>query len=187
VAAAKFHALPLILFLALYAPWLAQAAELLEASPLTDCILMLHFNEGHVIHHERGQSRSDEKVIISPLETEAASRTSTYAIRSPDDERYANARATTQVGRKSKGTDFAWFTDQWVDGHAVNARPDHTKEHWIYLFLPEPMKSGKTYLIQTASLASNGSEWKLAFDETKARSEAVHVNLLGCVPSAARR
>jgi endoglucanase len=68
-----------------------------------------------------------------------------------------------------------------------SAHPDHTKEHWIYLFLPEPMKSGKTYLVRTGSLASNGTEWTLAFDETKARSEAIHVNLLGHVSSASQK
>jgi hypothetical protein len=69
----------------------------------------------------------------------------------------------------------------------VNTRPDHTKEHWIYLFLPEPMKRGKTYLLGTGSLASNGREWKVVFEETKARSEAVHVNLLGYVPAAPQK
>jgi len=148
---------------------------------------MLHFNEGHVIHHKRGQSRSDEKVIISPLDTEAASSPSSYAVSSLDDQGYAKASVPVQVGRKSKGTDFAWYIDKWENGHTVNTRPDHTKEHWIYLFLAEPMKSGKTYLVRTGSLASNGTEWKLAFDETKARSEAIHVNLLGYVPSAPQK
>jgi len=33
-------------------------------------------------------------------------------------------------------------------------------------------------------MAANGTEWKLRFDVAKARSEAVHVNTLGYVPSA---
>ena len=112
-----------------------RGTELVDVTPLTDRILMLHFNEGHVIHHQRGQSRSDEKVIISPLDTEAASRPFTYSVSSPDDEHYRKAQPPSRVGRKSKGTDFAWFADQWENGHAVNTRPDHTKEHWIYLFI----------------------------------------------------
>jgi hypothetical protein len=165
----------------------AQGTELVEVLPLTDRVLMLHFNEGHVIHHQRGQSRSDEQVVVSPLDTDAASRPSTYAVNSPDDERYRTAQAPSQVGRKSKGTDFAWYVDKWENGRAVNTRPDHTKEHWIYLFLPEAMKRGKTYFISTGSLVSNGSDWKLVFDESKTRSEAVHVNLLGYVPGAPRK
>ncbi len=73
--------------LALCFCWSAYGAELEEVLPLTDGILMLHFNEGHVIHHQRGQSRSDEKVVISPLDTAAASTPSKYAVRSPDDDR----------------------------------------------------------------------------------------------------
>ena len=163
------------------------ASELLEVLPLTDRIVMLHFSDGHVIHHQRGQSRSDEKVIVSPLDTRAASNPSNYVISSPDDARYSQKRNPVHVGRKSKGTDFAWFVDKWENGRAVNLRPDHTKEHWVYLFLPEAMKRGSTYTIGTGSLASNGEQWSLGFDEAKARSEAVHVNLLGYVPRAPQK
>ena len=176
-----------VLLLAVLSTRRAAAAELVEALPLTDRIVMLHFNEGRVVHHERGQSRSDEKVILSALDTEAASKTTNYTLRSPDDPHYKVAQTPVNVGRKSKGTDFAWFVDKWENGHAVNTRPDHTKEHWIYLFLPWAMEPGRTYLVATSALASNGKEWRLAFDERTARSEAVHVNLLGYVPSAPRK
>lgn len=159
----------------------------MEVLPLTDRILMLHFNEGHVVHHQRGQSRSDEKVVVSALDTDAASRPSTYVVRSPDDEQYRAGQTPSEVGRKSKGTDFAWYADKWENNRAVNTRPDHTKEHWIYLFLAKAMERGKTYITSTGSLAGNGTEWKLVFDESSARSEAVHVNLLGYVPAAPRK
>jgi hypothetical protein len=176
-----------LLFLALLFPDRAHAVELVEVLPLTDRILMLHFDEGHVIHHQRGQSRSDEKVIISPLDIVAASKVSSYSLHSPDDERYSKSETPVQVGRKSKGTDFAWFADKWENGRAVNTRPDHTKEHWLYLFLPQPMMRGKTYVVATGALASNRSEWRLIFDESQARSEAVHVNLLGYAPKAPQK
>ena len=162
----------------------APASELLEIQPLTDRIIMLHFKDGHVEHHQRGQSRSDEKVIVSPLDLAAASRTASYDISSTNDARFQEPRHPGRVGRKSKGTDFAWFVDKWEGDHAVNARPDHAEEHWIYLFLPDPMKRGSTYRVGTAGLASNGVGWALRFDESRARSEAVHVNLLGYVPNA---
>ncbi len=165
----------------------ARASELLEVLPLTDQIILLHFNDGHVIHHQRGQSRSEEKVVTDPLDTAAASSAQTYTITSQEDARYAQSHHPVQVGRKSKGTDFAWFVDKWENGHAVNTRPDHTKEHWVYLFLPQAMKSGSAYTIGTGTLASNGSQWKLLFDEAKTRSEAVHVNLLGYVPKAPQK
>jgi endoglucanase len=165
----------------------ARASELVELLPLTDQIILLHFNDGHVIHHQRGQSRSDEKVLTNPLDTAAASSTQTYTITSHEDARYLQSQHPVQVGRKSKGTDFAWFIDKWENGHAVNTRPDHTKEHWVYLFLPQAMKRGKTYTVETGTLASNGQQWKLLFDEASSRSEAVHVNLLGYVPRAPQK
>ena len=172
-----------LLFVAV-APGLAQASQLVDLLPLTDRVLLLHFDDGYVVHHTRGQKRSDETVIVSPLDTTAASRPTSYEISSAADPAYGQPRRPVQVGRKSKGTDFAWFVDKWENGRTVNSRPDHAKEHWLYLLLPEPMKRGKAYAVDTGSLAANGSHWRLPFDERRARSEAVHVNLLGYVPTA---
>ncbi len=166
---------------------LAQASEVVEVLPLTDRILMLHFDDGYVVHHQRGAPRADEKVFVNPLDTAAASEPQNYRITSVDDAAYGQPQYPTAVGRKSKGTDFAWFVDKWEDGHAVNTRPDHAKEHWLYLMLPQPMQRGRTYTVATGRLASNGRQWTLLFDENSARSEAVHVNLLGYVPSASQK
>jgi hypothetical protein len=105
---------------------------MVDVLPLTDRVLMLHLDEGHVVHHRRGMARSDERVVASPLDTAAASRPDSYRIRSTDDPAYATPLPPVGVGRKSKGTDFAWFADRWEHGHAVNTRPDHAKEHWLY-------------------------------------------------------
>ena len=161
--------------------------KLVEVLPLTDRVLMLHFDEGHVVHHQRGMSRSDERVVAGPLDTTAAARPASYRITSSDDPAYARPRSPESVGRKSKGTDFAWFVDRWENGHAVNTRPDHAKEHWLYLQLPSPMVRGKTYTVDIGGLASNGRKWDLRFDEASVRSEAVHVNLLGYVPTATQK
>ena len=179
--------LPLLLAAILALAACAACAELVDILPLTDRIVMLHFNEGRVIHHQRGQSRSEEQVIIASLDVELATKATSYTIASADDARYEQPRNPERVGRKSKGTDFAWFVDKWENGHAVNVRPDHTKEHWLYLFLPEAMKRGCTYTITTDSLVTNGASWNLVFDERIVRSEAVHVNLLGYVPDAPQK
>ena len=49
---------PSILAVALAAAPAAPGTDLVELRPLTDRIPMLHFVDGHVVHHERGQSRS---------------------------------------------------------------------------------------------------------------------------------
>jgi len=167
--------------------WLGSsttASELVDLQPLTERVLMLHFNDGHVQHHRRGEPRSAEKVFTDPLDVVAAARAESYTVTSADDPAYRQKRVPLSVGRKSKGTDFAWFVDKWEDGRAVNNRPDHTKEHWLYLELPTAMQEGRTYTVGTGGLARNGTNWTLKFDLAHARSEAVHVNTLGYVPGA---
>ncbi|MES2464338.1 MAG: glycoside hydrolase family 9 protein [Armatimonadota bacterium] len=166
-------------------PRAVQASDLVSVQPLTERILLLHFDDGRVEHHKRGAPRSDEKVIVDPLDTRAATRPATYGIVSADDPAYKQTQTPQgSVGRKTKGTEFAWITDRWENGRAVNDRPDHAAEHWIYLTLPAPMTPGKTYTIRTGTLAQNGREWKLTYSLAGSRSEAVHVNTLGYVPDA---
>lgn len=171
----------------LFAATLAFGSDLVEISPLTDRILLLHFDDGYVIHHGKGQKRSDEKVVVSPLDVVAASRPESYVVVSSDDPAYRNAFVTpTRVFRKSKGTDFAWFVDRW-EGRAINDRPDHAKEHWIALVLPKPLKEGCRYTIRTLDLAKNGTSWPLRFEASKTRAESVHVNLIGYAPRAPKK
>src|SRR5262247_638684 len=82
-----------------------------EALPLTDRILMVHVKEGHAVHHQKGQRRDEgEKVILTPLDAAAAGRAEAWTLTSSDDPTYARGVHPQKVGRKSKGTDFAWMT-----------------------------------------------------------------------------
>ena len=164
--------------LALLAPQIALPATIVDVLPLTDRIVVVHFDEGWVIHSVAGQPWGPENVVVSVLNTNTAAQTNSYQITSTNDPAYASALPPLQVGRKSKGTDFAWNGDP---------APRWTKEHWLYLKLPQAMQRGKTYVINTGALASNGSQWPVRFEEPQTRSEAVHVNLLGYVPSAPQK
>jgi len=172
-----------ILAVLLLAACRLHAAELVSASSLTDRILLLQYHEGHVEYHQRGQPRNADIVHISPLDVEAATRTSSYSLASPGDAAFREALAPLSVGRKSKGREFAWFADNWVNGRIVNNRPDQVLEHWIYLELPAPLQRGETYTLSMAG----GDEWTFVFDEAKLRSEAVRVNTLGYVPFAPQK
>lgn len=177
-----------ILPLAMLPQTAAHAAEIVDVLPLNDRILMVHFDEGHVIYHKAGQPRSADTVIISPLDTAAASLPDTYRLVSPDDPAFASAQSPARVGRKSKGTNFAWFTDRWENGIAVNDRPDHTKDHWIYLVLPSPLQPGKSYTLTTGNLSTKGpNSFSFTYDPARLRSEAVKVNLLGYTPNAPQK
>jgi endoglucanase len=173
-----------IALLCLAATGRTAASEIVEVLPLTNRILMVHFKDGYVLHHKKGQKRTDEQVVAKALDLEQALQRANYLLSSSNDPAYKIGRNPTHIGRKSKGTDFAWFVDRWENNHAVNNRPDHTDEHWLYLTLPAPLQSGQTYSLNTGPLATNGQTWKWKYDFRTSRSEAVHVNLIGYVPAA---
>jgi hypothetical protein len=155
--------------------------EAAEALPLTDRIVMVHLKEGHAVHHKRGQRREEgEKVIVTPLDAAAAVRPEIWTVGSADDPAFAEAVRPQKVGRKSKGTDFAWMAQGWdpAGKRTVNKDPDHAKEHWLYLVLPRPLTPGKTYTVTPAGLAGVGP-LKLSYSVEGSRSEAVHANLVG--------
>jgi hypothetical protein len=178
---ALMRALPIRAAIALVSATVASSVAwsttITQVLPLTDRILMVHFDDGQVSHSQAGQPWGQETVLASPLNTITASSTNSYRISSTNDDFYATGLRPAQVGRKTKGTDFAWS----------NVQPYCAKEHWVYLTLPQQMQRGRTYELDTGSLASNGRYWTVTFDETRARSEAVHVNLLGYVPGAPQK
>jgi hypothetical protein len=161
-----------------------HASDVVSVQPLTDRIVLVHFKDGEVKYHQRGQAWTEDKVVTDPLDVAAASLPASYRIESAEDPAYKNQLPPVGVGRKSKGAEFAGIRDSWADNRVVNHQPDHIKEHWLYLELPSPLLPGKTYVIKTGGLAKNGGVWTLAYDSAKTRSEAVHVNTLGYVPAA---
>ena len=92
-------------FAALLAPRAARASEVVDVLPLTDRVIMVHFNDGKAIHHLDGHPRTDEQVIVNPLDTASASKAASYQIVSSDDPSYASPRQPVDVGRKSTATE----------------------------------------------------------------------------------
>ncbi|MBK1876878.1 glycoside hydrolase family 9 protein [Pelagicoccus mobilis] len=163
------------------------ASELVEVSPLTDSILLVHFDDGFVERHQLGESRRADTVIVDPLDVELASQVSSYSLSSESDANYQGGKAPSSVGRKSKATDFSWICESWVSGQGcVNSGPDAALEHWLYLFLPDPLVDGASYRLELGSL-SGGQAVEFVYDVKSSRSEAVHVNLLGYVPEATKK
>ena len=146
----------------------AKASDIIEVLPLTRDIVMLHFYDGYALYHKNGQPRSNERVVSVPLNVAEAQIAGNYWICSADDGTYQPCLSPSSVGRKSKGAEFTWMCQGW-DGSAgcINSDPDRVLEHWVYLVLPAPMQSGKTYTISTGTLAGNGSEWTITFDESE--------------------
>jgi hypothetical protein len=157
----------------------SPAMDLVEALPLTERIVMIHVDDGHVIHHVKGQKRNQERVVATPLDLAAACATASWTIACADDPAFAGGVKPQRVGRKSKGTDFAWLVEGWdpAANRAVNKSLDHAEEHWLYLVLPAPLHAGKEYAIAT-TVPGLGA-LTLRFAPERSRSEAVHVNLMG--------
>ncbi len=158
----------------------ASASDLTEVLPLTDRILVLHFDDGKVLYHGYHQTDSSDKAIQSKLAVDEAVRGSSYLISSSDDPAYSADISPVRVGRKSKGKAFS-RNCKW-DGQRCNN--DYVLEHWIYLELPDPLLRGKSYTLKTGILAANGKEWHLTYDEFALRSPALHVNQVGYAPTA---
>lgn len=163
---------------------LGSAATLVSVSPLSSEVLLLHFDDGHVEHHRRGEPRGADRVFVRPLDVARATATATYALRSAEDPAYATPLPPAGIARKTKGTEFAWKVESWENGRAVNRSPDHAAEHWIYLRLPSPLVPGKTYTLSAPGLAEEAESWTFTPDPTRDRSEAIRVNTLGYLPFA---
>lgn len=164
---------------------LVRAQQIVDVLPLTDQILMVHLDEGYVNHHQRGQKRGDETVTLTPLNIPLATSPATYGLSSADDASYSTPKQPTSIGRKSKGTDFAFLCQNYGATGCINTDADHAKEHWLYLMLPTPLQRGKSYSLSTGAVGSNGSAWPFTYNEKTIRSEAVHVNQIGYKPNAA--
>ena len=162
-----------------------KAQDLERATPITNSIVMLHFDEGFVIHHKLGDKRENETLVHTPLNVGSATNLSSYSIISTDDPNYSSGKPPIDLSQKSKGTNFAWLCENYVDPVGCNnTSPDHAKEHDIYLFLPNAMVNGRTYTIETGNLAANRSAITFTYNDRSSRSEAVHVNNIGYDPTA---
>ncbi len=185
----KIYLLPFFVFLSsiIYFTEISFASDIVHIEALNSRIIMLHFDDGYVRYHQRGESRQNEWVISEPLDLIKSVIVSNYSIKSADGY-YATQQNPAKISRKSKGTEFTWLCQNWSQSvGCVNSKPDHASEHWIYLHLPEPLEMGKTYTVSTNDIAGNGKEWELEFTLEKNRTEAVHVNIIGYDPRAPKK
>ncbi len=152
------------------------AADLVRIEPLTDRILCLTFDEGHIDYFSVGQTRyNGNKMYYSKLNVAAATNAAGYRITSPDDDAYASPQQPVAVGRKAKGAEFHNIYD--------SANPPVLLVHWVYLELPQPLKEGATYVVEIPA-AANVKSYRFTYNDRALRSPTVHVNQIGFVPAA---
>lgn len=160
------------------------ASDVVNVFALNSRVIVIHFDDGFVRYHKKGETRQTEWVIAEPLDILKAANAGNYEI-SGGDGFYKTPQKPASVSRKSKGTEFTWLCTNYSSSvGCVNSVPDHVKEHWIYLHLQQPLQMGNNYTITTRDVAGNGTNWPLDFTLAGNRSEAVHVNLVGYDPVA---
>jgi endoglucanase len=161
------------------------ASRLVEFQPVDEAVLMLYFKDGEVQYRDNGQGPSaftghdyapgdDELVSFGPpLDPQRASAPASWRIVSAEDDRYAApGLAPVAVHRKAKvnNADHQW---------------NYRLDHWIFLRLPHPMRPGAHYTLQIdAATGSDTPEARLHYELHTARSEAIHVNLIGYHPQS---
>ena len=155
-----------------------NASDLVGIFPVTDHILMLHFDDGYVDHYGLGEDGNKDVLHNKPFSTFKGMNPESYTLSSPDDANYPQATNPSQVGRKSKGKDF---TSNWAIGL------QYVLEHFIYLELPHPLQHHQSYRLQMNRLAQNTNDTTFIFDEFRLHSETIHVNQIGYAPAAPQK
>ncbi len=168
----------LLLLACLFASTTAvPAADLIGIQPLTEQIVVLHFDEGHIDYFGIYQDRyNGNRIYYERLNLSKAMATASYSIISPDDGNYRLPQTPVAIGRKSKGVDFNNLYEP--------AEPKAILHHWIYLEFPYPLQQGRTYTVMLTDFAANVNEYTFNFNWKQLRSPTVHVNQIGFTPQA---
>ena len=156
------------------------SADLIRVAPVTNKILMVEFDEGHIDYFGRGEDRyNGNKCYYSALNVGSAMDMANYSISSDNDDFYKTPQKPVNIGRKAKGVHF---NNIYEDPR----EPEHIKTHWIYIELPQPLTKDKSYTVTLNNLAANTNEFSFVFDVFSLQSETIHVNQIGFVPAATK-
>ncbi|HYE04104.1 MAG TPA: glycoside hydrolase family 9 protein [Planctomycetota bacterium] len=146
-----------------------HAADLRSVAPVTDTILDLHVDEGHI---DQGIDESAARAYIAKLDTTAASDVAAYTVTSEDDPAFTSGLRPTRVGRKAKAADTL-----------SKFRPEQfVLDHRIYLVLPRALRRGCTYTVRSSALGGGEQSRTFLFHEPTLRSETLHVGQAGFTP-----
>jgi len=157
-----------------------KGADIIEVVPITNKILLVHFDDGHVIYHGYHETVFTGKsfpfgpvVYNSPLNLTDAVLPTKYLLISSDDANFNSAVNPINIYRKSKPVDF-------VNSNYLPAGVAQTvSEHWIYIEFPNALTMGKSYTLSTSGLAENFNTYSFVFDVKIIQSPAIHVNQIG--------
>ena len=160
----------------------AAATKVLGLNVIDKNYLMVHFRDGEVHYRDDGTGPSaylghsfaegDDTLLVfgERLVADRAQQAALWRISSVDDKTFGNVRPQ-HVWRKSKPMNF---------DHTLTAELDH----WLFLQLPKAMKQGCNYTVTIPKgIGAETTSLSVCFDIWNSQSEAVHVNIIGYVPS----
>ncbi|MDX2185767.1 MAG: glycoside hydrolase family 9 protein [Opitutaceae bacterium] len=158
----------------------AFAAKFLDVRPVDDQILMVHLRDGEVLFTDDGKRSSaftghdwapgDDKLVPfgEPLAVMEAQVPGNWTLTDAG----GKAVTPTVVHRKSKVMNA---TNEW----------QYALDHWLFLRLPERLKSGEAYTLEVSAKTHTDKESvDFVYDPTSQQSEAVHVNIIGYTPAS---
>ncbi len=145
--------------------------------------LMVHFQDGVVTYRDnatgpgayRGHfdAPGDDtlKFFGTPLDVAQAALRGNWKIYSKDDKAYRKGVSPKAVFRKSKSLNMAQSHKYALD-------------HWLFLSLPTPLKNGCTYTVKVSpEMGADKKEASFKYDIFSSQSEALHVNIIGYMPT----
>ena len=167
----------------------AQASRLVEILPVDNQCIVIHWQDGMVEYNwddttsgscngwnyfytENWHLCPDKDQYIpfgQPLNTELAKLSESFLIISAEDENYGEqGQYPVNVYRKSK---------VWEAAHDERKPVMH---HWIYLELPAPMQSAKSYRIELEEALNSGENLKIFnYDEFNTESPSIKISNIG--------
>lgn len=160
----------------------SHASKFIELKVIDKDYLMVHFRDGEVHYRDDGTGPSaylghsfaegDDTLLVfgNRLDVKNAQQASLWKISSADDKAFATQQPKA-VWRKSKPMN----TDNRLESEL---------DHWLFLQLPQSMKQGHTYTVSIpGNIGSDQSQASIRFDIWNCQSEAIHVNIIGYMPS----
>lgn len=158
----------LLVWILVFSDFSTKAADLVGVYPVTNQILMVEFNEGHVDYSIFGNEGANI-VYYSALDTVRADDKGNYGIVSQDDVNFLDARQPNTLGRKTKAYEF----------NRTSGNPPYILRHFIYINLPYTLVNGKSYSLRLNNLADNTNIFTFVYDDKQLFSPTIHVNQVG--------
>lgn len=170
----RYHSLVVVLLLTIANVF---AQDLTKVAPVTNKILMVSLDEGHVDYHDVYGQNASSIAHANAVNTTNAANKANYILSSTDDSNYATPKSPINLGRKAKPQDYV---DLYASGTKV------VLDHSVYIELPSNLVRGKTYTLTVNNLVQNRNTITFVYDEKKLWSPTIHVNQVGFVPTGVK-